>query len=47
MYIAISDVRCSTIDKMGESWGVEIDLIEESYNKFIEFGGVNEGHQAP
>jgi len=34
-----------TIDELGESWGVKIDLIEESYIEGLEFGGVGEGHE--
>ena len=34
-----------TIDELGESWGVKIDLIEESYIEGLEFGGVDEGHE--
>jgi hypothetical protein len=34
-----------TINELGESWEVKIDLIEESYIQGIELRGVDEGHE--
>jgi hypothetical protein len=44
MCIAFPEFGC-TIDELSESWAVKIDLIEESYMKVIELGGVDEGHE--
>jgi hypothetical protein len=44
MYIAFPEFGC-TIDELGEPWAVKIDLIEESYTKEIELGGVDKGHE--
>ena len=34
-----------TIDELGESWAVEIDLIEERYIRVDESRGVDTGHE--
>ena len=34
-----------TSNELGESWGVKINLIEESYFKCFELGGVDEGYK--
>jgi hypothetical protein len=43
-YIAFPEFGC-TIDELGESLGVKIDLIEESYFQGIELRGVDEGDE--
>jgi hypothetical protein len=35
-----------TIDELGESWAVKIDLIEENYIHFVELRGVDAGHES-
>ena len=39
-----SEFGC-TIDELGESWGIKIDLIEESYLHVVELRGVDAGHE--
>jgi hypothetical protein len=34
-----------TIDELGESWGVKIDQIEESYLDVVELGSVDNGNE--
>ena len=34
-----------TFDELGKLWSVKVNLIEESYTKIIELGGVNAGHE--
>ena len=43
-FIECPDCWC-TINELGESWEVKIDLIEESYFQVIELRGVDEGHE--
>ncbi len=42
--IACPEFWC-TIDELGESWVVKIDLIEENYIQMIELRGVEAGHE--
>jgi len=43
-FIACPEFWC-TIDEFGVSWGVKVDLVEESYMPGIELGGVDMGHE--
>jgi len=42
--IAFPECWC-TIDELGESWGIKIDLIEENYTQIRESRGVDAGHE--
>jgi hypothetical protein len=43
-FIACPEFWC-TINELGESWAVKIDLIEESYIHVVELRGVDAGHE--
>ena len=45
LYMCIVFGCLHTIDELGESWAVKIDLIEEGYIRSIELRGVDEGHK--